>query len=192
MDAPNLFPELDDQLAELGDPEAAEALGVFAIDSLDKANWAVRKIAVHAQRLADAEAFAKREFARLTLWLEGERDTAEQSSSFLAGLLRRYHEARLAEDPKAKTLHLPAGDLVARKQPDVWDIDDETLLVWAEANNRNDIVRRPEPEVDRNAVKKAFAAAAGKAVTSDGDVVPGITVTDGETKFTVKPRVFEP
>lgn len=199
------FPELDDQLAEIGDPEAAAESGTFVIDSIDAANWAVSKLAIHASRLAECEAFARRELARLTLWLEGQREQAEQASSFLAGLLRRYHEGRLAEQGidvhdvsrdewgkvRDKTIKLPAGELVARKGADEWLVDDDVLLAWAKANKRTDIVRPRPDEVDRNAVKQAFIAAAGKAVTTDGDVVPGITVTEGELKFKVRPRVVD-
>lgn len=193
MSEPSTYPELDDQLAEIGDPEAAESTGQFVIDSMDRANWAVRKLAIYAQRLAEAEAFAQRERDRLALWLDGERHSAEQSSSFLAGLLRRYHEDRLAVDPKAKTIPLPAGDLVARKQPDVWNVDDpEYLVEWAEVAGWSEIVRRRDPEVDRAALKRTFHVMAdGSVMAPDGEVVPGITVTDGEIRFTVKPKVAD-
>lgn len=191
MNDPNLYADLDDQLAEIGDPEAAESSGMFTIDSLDKANWAVKKIAVHAAKVAEAEAFVQRERDRLTVWLDGERTKALESTSFLAGLLRRYHEDRLAEDPKAKTIHLPAGDLTARKAPDRWDIDDEEFLVtWAEQAGWGDIVRRRDPEVDRNALKRTFhVTESGAVVAPDGEQVPGVSVTPGEVAFKVRPKV---
>lgn len=199
MSAPDLYPELDEQLANVGDEEATG----FVIDSPDAANWALRKLAVHAAKLADAEAFAQRERDRLDLWLAGERHQAQQSSSFLAGLLRRYHEDRLAaqgidvhtvdkatwDKARDKTLKLPAGTLEARKQPDQWDIDDRALLDWARRNGRADIVRPRPDEVDRNTVKRVFTIADGRALTVDGEVVDGITVTEGELSFKVKPKV---
>lgn len=200
MSAPDLFPELDDQLATLAeegldDAALAESTGMFVIDSLDKANWAVRRIAVATGRLAESEGFARRERERLELWLEGERQRAERSTAFLAGLLRRYHESRLAEDPKAKTIRLPAGELVCRKASDAWDIDDAEFIAWAEANRREDLLRRKDPEVDRNAVKKALMPAIEPAPTDpvvvfdeNGEVVPGVRVVGGEPTFKVKPR----
>lgn len=203
MSEPSIYPELDNQLAEVGDPDAAAA---FVIDSPDAANWAIRKIAVHAKRVADAEAFAQREVDRISLYLAGEREQAEQSTSFLAGRLRRYHEDRLAEQgidvhsvdrgawekARDKTIKLPAGELVARKQPDVWDLDDETVLEWAEANGWQDVIRRRDPEVDRPALKRTFhVAPGGSVIAPDGEVVPGITVTEGDLSFKVKPRVVD-
>ncbi len=185
----DFHPDLDDQLAEAGDPEQS----TFVIDDMDKANWAVRKLAVYAAKLAEAEAFAQRERDRLDVWLAGEREAAADSSSFLSGLLRRYHEDRLAEDPKAKTIHLPAGDLTARKSPDRWEVDDdEHLIAWAEQSGWGEVVRRRDPEVDRNALKRTFHVAPGGTVLApDGEVVPGVTVTEGEVSFKVKPRVVE-
>lgn len=188
----DLYPELDDQLADVGDPDSPEAER-FVIDSIDKANWAVRRIAAQAAKVADAEAFAQRERDRLTIWLDGERTTAMQSMDFLAGLLRRYHEDRLEADPKAKTIHLPAGDLVARKAPDVWQVDDEEFLVtWAEQAGWADVIRRRDPEVDRNALKRTFHVAPdGAVIAPDGEVVPGVTVVKGELGFKVRPRVVD-
>lgn len=205
MDAPHLYPELDDALAEAGDPDTAA--DTFVIDSPDSANWALRKLAVHAAKLAEAEAFAQRERDRLDLWLAGERHQAEQSSSFLAGLLRRYHEDRLAEQgidvhavdrkmwdkARDKTIKLPAGELTVRRS-DHWDIDDATFLAWAEQNGHEDVIRRRDPEVDRNAVKKAYGSLVddGRVVVGEGDereLVPGITVTEGELSFKVRPKV---
>lgn len=186
MDDPNLYADLDDQLAEIGDPDDDR----FVIDSLDAANWAVKKIAVHAAKVAEAEAFVQRERDRLTVWLDGERTKALESTSFLAGLLRRYHEDRLAEDPKAKTIHLPAGDLTARKGPDRWDIDEPTFLTWAQDNLREDVIRR-RVEVDRQALKRApyRVTVSGTVVDPDGEVIPGVTVTEGEVRYSVKPKV---
>jgi len=53
-------------------------------------------------------------------------------------------------------------------------------------------VRRRDPEVDRNALKRTFHVAPGGTVLApDGEVVPGVTVTEGEVSFKVKPRVVE-
>lgn len=190
MTDPRIYPELDDQLAAIDDPEAAESSGLFVIDSLDAANWAVRKLAVHTARFAKVEAFARRERERLDNYVEGERQRAERATGFLAGLLRRYHESRLAEDPTAKTIRLPAGDLTARKAPDVWDIDPDVFVAWAEANRREDLIRRPGVEVDRNAVKKLFTVTdRGVVDPATGEVVDGVTVTVGEDTYKVRPHV---
>ena len=206
---PDTYPELDDALAAIGDPEAAESSGMFVIDSLSKANWAVRKLAIYAARLSEAEAFAREESARLALYLAGERDKAQQSSSFLAGLLRRWHEDRLAEQgidvrtvthdewakARGKTERLLDGESVARRTQPEWDIDAPTLVAWAEANGREDLIRRPDPEPKRREVKAAFEPVGltpdGGTVpvtTPDGEVVPGVWVTDGTVEFSIRPR----
>lgn len=213
MDVPDLFPELDNQLAELGDPDAAASSGTFVIDSLSKANWAVRKLAIYASRLAEAEEFVRQERDRLNAFLADERDRAEQSSSFLAGLLRRWHETRLAEQGidvrtvtaeewakvRGKTERLLSGESVARRSQPEWDIDTEAFVAWAEANKREDLIHRPDPQPKRREIKAALTpveltpdAGTVPAVTADGEVVPGVWVTDGAVEFTVLPKVDEP
>lgn len=180
MSDPELHPEYDDQLAQIGDAEAAESSGMFVIDNLSKANWAVRKLAVYAAKLAEAEAFAQRERDRLDVWLAGEREAAAESSSFLSGLLRRYHEDRLAEDPKAKTIHLPAGDLTARKSPDRVDVDVPRF-----------VMAQPEGSPFVRVVREPKKTELLKHIKATGEVPDGVALVEGEVSFKVKPRVVE-
>jgi hypothetical protein len=204
MEEPSTYPELDEALAEIGDPEAAESSGMFRIDSLDVANWAVRRIAVHAAKLGEAEAFAQRERDRIELWLLGERERAEQSTAFLAGLLRQYHEARLAENgvdvrtvdrdgwekARDKTIRLPAGELVARRGEARWEMDEAVLIPYLRQHAR-ELIRNPDPQIDKRAVKAALqdrVTEDGFAVNGEGEPIPGIRVHEPEVSFKVRPR----
>ncbi len=187
--------QLDAQVdAILDDPEAALDTGLFEVNNKERANRAVWKIGRIEAELEEDEALHKAERARLDAWITDRRLRAEKAIEFLTTLTAGFHAIVLAEDPQRKTIKLPAGDLVARKQPDVWEIDTPTVLAWAVENGREDLIRRRDPEVDRPAVKKALRPADGSSRALDpasGELVPGVKVTQGEVRYTAKPRVVE-
>lgn len=182
--------QLDAQVeAILDDPETAAESGLFEINNKDRANRAVWKIGRIQADLADDEALYKAERERLDAWITDRRLRAEQAVAFLTALTAGFHAIVLEDDPKKKTIKLPAGDLVARQQPAQWVVDDpEHLIMWAEQNGWGDVVRRRDPEVDRPALKRTFHVTPDGVLSPDGERVPGVTVVEGETKFSVKPR----
>lgn len=144
----------------------------------------LRAVARERRKVAQAEAVVAAEKERLDTWLHEQR--ARHDTSFLEAALAGYHEARLARDPRARTIHLPSGTLVARQQPDRWEIDDEVLLDWAALHFPGLV--RTKVEVDRATTKKALTVTDdGSTVTADGDPVPGVLVEPGGIGFTVKP-----
>lgn len=199
METPILYPELDEQLDIIDThPEAAESSGMFTIDSLDLANWALSKLAERDAVLAEKKAFAMRMQQRIADWVADEERRHEQRTRFLRSQLERWHRERLDADPEAKTVRLPAGELWVRKQPDQWAYTDEAeFLRWAEANGREDLIRRRDPEPDKAAVKKALNPAEAEVDDTSvpvwdpetGEAVPGITVAPGEVRFTARPYV---
>lgn len=117
---------------------------------VDKLVYAVAK---RRQRVAQAEVECEGMVAPYLLWLE--RVRRDNDTAWLEGQLQAYHEARLRDEPKAKTLDLPHGKLVARKAVDEWaPIDPDALLRWAE-EVRPDITRT-KVTVDKPAMKKAL------------------------------------
>lgn len=60
-------------------------------------------------------------------WQDRQVRRLQAQQRWIESALERYHRAALERDPKALTLHLPAGDLVARKGQPEWVIEhDET------------------------------------------------------------------
>lgn len=154
------------------------------IDQPELANRMLRRVMRERRLFAEDEALVQAEKDHLDAFLE--RSRAAHDTSFLEMQLQRYHEARLERDPKAKTIHLPSGTLVARKRPDHWEFDDEAFLEWAKTR-RTDLVRTKE-EVDRTAVKKALIVNNdGRVLDFDsGEFVESVTVTPGEIAFSIK------
>lgn len=184
-------PVLDAQLAAVRDnPEAADTIReAFRIDTLAQADWAARKVAQARRRLAEAEDVAAAQIERINAWLAEQRQRCDRDTVFLTGLLERFHRERLADDPKAKTIDLPSGAvLVARKQPDCWTFDDDQFVEWARTGYPDAVRVRTSVEVDRTVAKK-LPVVDGQVVAPSGEVVPGVEVTPGEVRFTVKTEV---
>lgn len=94
--------------------------------------------------------------------------------------LRLWHQGRLAENPRAITIHLPGGTLASQEAQDKWDWDDGLFAKWADENLPNVLVPQPA-KVNHAEARKALnvKAVKGQAITPDGEVVPGLTITKG-------------
>jgi len=191
------FDLLDEHLTAAG-VHTSEAIrqGVFVVDDLSTANWAVRRVARHRRKLAEVEALVQAERDRLDAYLAEQRQRYEQHVGFLADLLERFHRERLADDPTEKTITLPTGVLKARKLPGGLNCDAEALP-WLQ-EHRPELVRT-RLEVDLVAAKREFVASDGLGVDGKahavdpetGEVVPGVFITPGEVRFTVDTKASE-
>jgi phage host-nuclease inhibitor protein Gam len=187
---------LEDHLEAAHDAgiENADESGMFAIVDLDRADWAVRKLARRRRKFADAEQVAAAEIARVTAWLNDQRRRHEADTAFLTSLLEAFHRRMLDEDPKAKTVRLPAGELVARKAPDKLVTDPETFIAWAKEHELTALIRVKE-DVDAKTAKVRLGMSAdepddeGRVRAIDpttGVVVDGAWFVPGQVGFTVR------
>ena len=192
--APFALPDLDQLDHPTGDPSPDQADPRFALDTPAACDWALRKLARIEHDVAANETLAALEGDRIHAWLTDQRTRADKHANFFRSLLANYHRRALDDDPKAKTLRFPAGELTARRTPDTIDITDaDTFRDWAETADHLDLLRiRIEP--DKPAIKKYTQPAANldiesdaPAVTGDGVHVPGVTWQAGELRFTAKP-----
>lgn len=155
----------------------------------EDANRKLRRIAALHARIAEHDAFHQAETRRLDEWLDRVETPLRRQIRWLAEGLEMWHRAVLADDPSRKTISLPCGTLKARAQQPVWEFDDEVFIPWAEVHAPS-LVRVPEPKptVDKAAAKKELIADAtglDLVVTSDGEMVPGVTVTVRPPAFSV-------
>ena len=159
----------------------------FRVDGPATADWALRKLARIRARQAENSALAAVERERIGEWERDENAKLQHDADFFAGLLSEWHRLVLDAEPDRRTVALPAGKLVARKQPDRWDFDAAAFLQWAVRAGRAEFVRTPAPEVDKAAAKKALAVKDGAVVdTATGEVVEGVTVEPGDVRYSVE------
>lgn len=187
-DHDDLGDDLDAYLA--GERENSDGLLAVAADGdpdahLLAAERMVRAIARHRRRVAAAEALAVARIAEVEEWVVRQRQL--HSTEWLEEQLAAYHEARLLDDPRAKTISLPSGALKARKTPDQWNVEDPAaVLSWAQ-EVRPELVRT-KLELDRNELKRRLTPTGdGAAVDPEsGEVAPGVSVAPGEVRFSVE------
>jgi len=148
----------------------------FSVGDDDAAEWALRKIYVASEHIKAAERQYEREVYRLQQFLADATKAARDRIAFFEGLLKQYHEQRLADDPTLKTIKLPHGNLVSRARSDQWDFADE-FIEWAQTHAPGTL-RTPEPVVDK-AKAKAY-------LQETGEAAPGVTVTEQGPSFSVK------
>lgn len=177
----------------------------FVVDDDHKADWTLRKLAQLDARKRERAAFVAAEMERLQAWQAHEHDKDERFAEYLTALLRPYYD-QLKEQgvvtAKQKAYKFPHGTLTARLAPIEWDVDETTLLAWAEATDPETLVRvtkAPAWHVIKPKLIPASDAPRAEATMEvidmqTGEVrvvpVPGVRVKPGPREvFTPKPAL---
>ncbi len=135
-------------------------------------------------RQADAE------YQKMESWyahmVEKAKEKRDRKVAWAEANLRAYFDIVPAKVTKTqKTYDLPSGKLVLKHQEPKYDTKDEELVPWLKAN-RPELIKIKESSDWANLKKELKASPDGlRMVTEDGEIVPGITVTPREDKFTV-------
>lgn len=113
-------------------------------------------------------------------------DPIKATIDWLEQALALWHHARIQEDPKALTVHLPSGTLRSAKAQPRWTYDAPTeFLVWAQANATAAVRLVPaKDEIDKNEAKKLLGpiidVVDGRAVIKEtGEKIPGLKIEPG-------------
>lgn len=151
----------------------------FVIDTDAKAEWALQKI---------REARADRD--RWVEWYKAKIEEITAQADFDTMNLERLLADYFATVPHKKTktqeaYKLPGGKLVLKTQNPEYKRDDKAVIAWAKENGFGKFVRVKE-ELAWQELKDATAVFEGHIVTEDGEVVPGVEVTNREAKFVVE------
>jgi hypothetical protein len=183
----NLAEKLDEYLDEQSG--AAEVQG-FVIDDIDKADWAVRKISFYQQRIDDAKALADTRIQQINAWLDKETQDNIKQIAFFESVLRPFADAQLLGSKK-RSFNLPSGTIGFRKAGIKFQIDGEPvsgksdkLTKWVKENQKDYLVVKEE--TDWGEFKKTLRVHEGKAITADGETIPGVTADIPPDSFYVK------
>lgn len=199
-DIPDVPPlvEIDEAVtAALDEVDPPEHMpdGRWRVTDEGSADWAVRKLARARETAANTRAQANRQrkaiqeavapyLQQLDEW-EAERiDALDRDAGHWEALLAEYHRQVLTEDERAKTVKLPHGKLVARKQPDAWEAEDTVVIDWATKVGAHEILTT-KTLLQRAEMKKTLSVATTGEVVWGGELVPGVRVIPGEVKYSV-------
>lgn len=155
----------------------------FVIDDESKADWALRKIKEHQQKIDEAKKLAEKEKEKIDEWFNDIKIKKERQINNLESLLAEYAMQKRKEDKNFKTMKLPNGRFGFRKQPLKWKYDNEKVVETLEKLGMTDLVRiKKEPK--KSDIKKVFEVVNGKAVNPEtGEVVEGIEVINQGESF---------
>lgn len=165
--------ERENNMSEIRESEG------FVIDSDAKALWALQKI---KEARADRDTWVA--------WYQQKIKEITEQTDFDTMNLERMLADYFATVPHKTTktqesYTLPCGKLILKKQNPEYTRDDKTVIEWLKANKMPQFVKVKE-ELDWSGLKAATGVFEGNVVTEDGEIIPGITVTDREAKFVVE------
>lgn len=106
------------------------------------------------------------------------------------GMIEMWARNAITADSKRKTVDMPFGTVSGRKGTAKWLYDDDKLLAFVRENMKKDCLRVTE-SVDKAALKKAAIVDGEIAVTSNGEIIPGVTIVEQPMTYTVKPLVLQ-
>lgn len=135
-------------------------------------------------RQADAE------YQKMEAWykhmIQKAKEKRDGKVAWAESNLRAYIDMVPAKVTKTKKSYdLPSAKLELKHQEPKYDTKDEELVPWLKAN-RPELVKIKESSDWANLKKELKVSPDGTAmVTEDGEIVPGITVTQREDKFSV-------
>lgn len=151
----------------------------FVIDTDAKAEWALQKI---REAREDRDTWVK--------WYQDKIKEITEQTDFDTMNLERMLAEYFASVPHKKTktqesYKLPGGKLVLKTQNPEYKRDDKAVIEWAKANGFDQYVK-VEEKLAWAELKDATAVFEGHIVTEDGEIVPGVEVTNRDAKFVVE------
>lgn len=157
----------------------------WKITSDSEATWAMRKLSVVMNQINTNESIAKKEKERIDAWLEESNKSLNTKGQFFIDHLTAYaHEQREKFD--RKTISTPYGKVTSRQLKEKFEIDKEKFIAWSLDNFDNSYLLRIKHEPDMEMIKKDLKVEGNVAVTSDGEVVPGVIVKPSEVSYKVE------
>lgn len=142
---------------------------------------------------------AEEQYDRMAAWYDAQKqklkDIRDRTRIWAEACLRPYMDMVPTTGKKILSYDMPGGTLKLAQQDPEYEVDDAALVPWLEANGYEGMV-----EVKKKARwgefkkvlkdEKISMTDAGdgimQLVTEDGEIVPGITATVREAKFSIK------
>jgi hypothetical protein len=149
----------------------------FVVDNDQKADWAIRKLAVIRRKQAENKAIYDAEVVRITEWLSTVNSALDRDALYFEAVLTPY--ALLQRSEGRKTVTLPHGTLkTTAGQPHIEFNDESKFIEWAKTNDPS--LLRIKTDVDKTALK-ALITEEGVVISTQGEIIPEVKVVPAET-----------
>ena len=133
---------------------------------------------------------AEEQYKKMEAWYDFQKSKAreiyENTMAWAEGCLRGYMDMVPTKNTKTQRKYeLPSGTLMLKRQEPTFEQQDAELLPWLKKNHP-DLVKVKESSnwAELKKLLKVTPDGTGMA-TEDGEIVPGITVTQREAKFVI-------
>ena len=149
----------------------------FVVDNDQKADWAIRKLAVIRRKQAENKVIYDAEIIRITEWLSTVNTALDRDALYFEAVLTPY--ALLQRSEGRKTVTLPHGTLKTTAGQSHIEFKDESKFIeWAKVNDP--ALLRIKTDVDKTALK-ALITDEGVVISTQGEIIPEVTVIPAET-----------
>ena len=163
----------------------------FEVTDEASAEWVLEKLEKNAKARALIEEQYQRMIARHEAWREDALKEIDGSDAHLQSLLRPWAEAKLAGGKK-KSVKLPSGTVGFRAGSGTYKFGDEKVTatsakLLAFVKNDDASFVKVEESVRWGDYKATLNVTEdGKVMSANGEVISGMTYTEGEPSFYVK------
>ncbi|EJP32294.1 Gam-like protein [Selenomonas sp. FOBRC9] len=163
----------------------------FEVTDAASAQWALEKIAEKRKEREMVEDQYQKMVARYEKWRAESLMKLDEDEAFFEGLLRPWAEAELAGSKK-KSVMLPSGRVGFRAGSKTYMMGGEKvsatnadLLAFVRKDDA-DYIERKESVRWGDYKKTLNVMEDGRIVSVTGQIIPGMTVTEGEPSFYVE------
>lgn len=144
---------------------------------------------------------AEDQYDRMKAWYDHQtkrlKEIRDRTRAWAETCLRPYFDMVPTTGKKILSYDMPGGTLKLAKQDPEYEVNDDELVPWLEANKMADFVKVTKEakwgdfkETLKDEKKKIRTVAAEdgtlQVVTEDGEIVPGVTAKIREDKFSIK------
>lgn len=135
---------------------------------------------------------ANEEYDRMESWYKAQlkrmKEKRDATIAWAKGCLRSYFDLVPKKATKTQqSYQMMSGKLVLKQPGPEFDVDDEVVIPWLKANGLEQFIKTKET-VSWVELKKVLTVTPTGMVTEDGEIVPGITVTEREPEFNAIPN----
>lgn len=163
----------------------------FTVTDEASAEWCLEKLEKNAKARALIEEQYQQMTARYEKWRADALAELDGSDAYLKGLLLPWAQEKVA-DGKKKSVKLPSGRVGFRAGGEIWKMGDEkveatTPALLAFVKENDDSFVKVQESVRWGDYKKTLNVMEnGRVATSDGQIIEGMTVTQGAPSFYVE------
>lgn len=167
---------MDDEISQEG----------FKIDNDNLAEWAITKIAEDTAEFQRLINVCESRILEYQNKIKKYQEQLENKTSGLKNLLMQYFETVPHKESKTQeTYKLPSGTLKKKYGTPKYEVDDKALVKWLKESNMNNYIK-VEEKPQWGELKKTITIKSGKIITTDGEVVEGVTAIDRPDSFEVE------